>query len=245
MKLKAIIVEDEKTSRDILKNYISKYCPDVEVVDEASNVEEAHRLLENTLIDLLFLDVEMPYGTAFDLLDKLPNRQFETIFVTAYDQYAKEALNQQAAYYLLKPLEIDELIKAVSIVKQIKEKESGLTDDLAKTPTAVNTKINGKISIPTQEGFEILDVDQIVYCSADNNYTHIYLKNSKKLVSKTLRHFEDALEEYSFCRIHKSHLINPRYVTAYHKGKGGSVKLGTTELPVSASRKLELFKYFA
>ena len=119
MKLEAIIVEDEETSRDILRNYLTKYCPNVNVVGEAANVEEALVLIRNHALDLVFLDVEMPYGNAFDLLDKVGDRQFETVFVTAYDHYAIDALNAHASYYLLKPISIDKLIEAVDYVQEI------------------------------------------------------------------------------------------------------------------------------
>lgn len=244
MNLKAIIVEDEQISREILKKYLSKYCPNVTVVDEATNVDEALQLLRNTDIDLLFLDVEMPYGTAFDLLDKLGNRDFETIFVTAYDQYAKEALNQQAAYYLLKPIEIDELIKAVDIVKNIKEREEEVHIGLA-VKAQDSSQLHDKITVPTQEGFEVIPINDIIYCSADDNYTHVHLAHSKRLVSKTLKHFDDMLSDKGFCRIHKSHLVNTSHITAYKKGKGGSVMLRDVELPVSPSRKLALFAFFS
>ena len=120
MKLRTLIVEDEETSRQILKNYLFKYCPKVEILGEASNVEEALVLIRNNDLDLVFLDVEMPYGNAFDLLDKVGNRTFETVFVTAYNHYAIDALNAHASYYLMKPLDIDKLIEAVDYVFEIK-----------------------------------------------------------------------------------------------------------------------------
>lgn len=243
MNLRAIIVEDELVSRDILKRYLEKYCPSVTVVDEASNVDDALQLLRKQEIDLLFLDVEMPYGTAFDLLDQLGPRDFETIFVTAYDQYAKDALNQQAAYYLLKPIEIDELIKAVDIVKSIKQREEDFNVDV-KIKSESSHQLTDKITIPTQEGFEVIPISEIIYCAADDNYTHIHMQNDKKLVSKTLKHFDLLLSEKGFCRIHKSYLINTSKITAYIKGKGGSVMLDTIELPVSPSRKTSLFSHF-
>lgn len=243
MKLTAIIVEDEHISREILQNYLAKYCPKVQVIAQATNVGDAVKLLQNTTVDLVFLDVEMPYGTAFDLLDQLPDREFETVFVTAYDQYAKDALNQQAAYYLTKPIEIDELIKAVEMVQSIKQRENDIQTSLIFQEQK-NASLTDKITIPTQEGFEVLLVKEILYCTADDNYTHIFLKNDKKLVSKTLKYFDDLLAGQGFARIHKSHLINVAHVTAYKKGKGGSVVLGTVELPVSPSRKLDFFACF-
>ena len=120
MKLNALIVEDEANSREILRNYLSKYCPNVTVQGEAASIKEAIELIRKNALDLVFLDVEMPYGNAFDLLDQLPDRTFETVFVTAYNQYAMDAVNNHAAYYLMKPINIDELIKAVDYVSEIK-----------------------------------------------------------------------------------------------------------------------------
>lgn len=243
MKIKTIIVEDEQISRDILRNYITKYCPSVELLGEASNIEEAQKLIEKHELDLVFLDVEMPFGNAFDLLEKVENKTFEVVFVTAYDHYAIEALNNQATYYLLKPISIDELIKAVSIVTEIKEKENEL-ETTVLMPKAIH-QVNGKITIPQQDGFEVVAVNEILFCKADDNYTEIYFENSKKLVSKTLKYFEEALKDNSFVRVHKSFLVNVNEISKYKKGKGGSVILSNgKEIMVSASKKANLLSYF-
>ncbi|MAT89980.1 MAG: DNA-binding response regulator [Flavobacteriaceae bacterium] len=242
MKLQTIIVEDEETSREILKNYLQKYCPKVSIVGEAANVEEALKLIRNHALDLVFLDVEMPYGNAFDLLDQVGDRQFETVFVTAYDHYAIDALNAHASYYILKPISIDKLIAAVDYVHEIKEKEIVLEDSVLKT---THSQVSGKITIPVQQGFEVLEVKDILYCQADDNYTHIHLEKGQKLVSKTLKYFEDLLAEFGFARVHKSYLVNVNAVTEYRKGKGGSVVLHSgKEIMVSPSRKKELLNYF-
>ncbi len=242
MELKAIIVEDEKTSRDILKNYLAKYCSKVNLVGEAENVEEALVLIRNNELDLVFLDVEMPYGNAFDLLDKVGDRQFETVFVTAYNQYALDALNAHASYYLLKPISIDKLIEAVDYVSEIKEKENNLQQSVLKP---VNKQVHGKITIPLQQGFEVLEIKDILYCQADDNYTNIFLKDTKKLVSKTLKYFEEILTENGFARVHKSYLVNVNAIVEYRKGKGGSVVLSSgKQIMVSPSRKKELLAFF-
>ena len=242
MKLKAIIVEDEAISRDIIRNYLGKYCPNVELLGEASNIEDGFKLIQKHDLDLVFLDVEMPFGNAFDLLEKIDNKTFETVFVTAYDHYAIEALNNQATYYLLKPISIDELIKAVNLVSEIKEKENQL-ETAVLTPKT--NSVSGKITIPQQDGFEVVDVNDILFCKADDNYTEIYFENTKKLVSKTLKYFEDILKEHSFVRIHKSYLVNINTVVKYKKGKGGSVILTNgKEIMVSASKKGNLLSYF-
>lgn len=242
MKLKAIIVEDEQISREILRNYLRKYCPNIILLGEAENIEEAYILIQKHELDVVFLDVEMPFGNAFDLLEKVENRTFETVFVTAYDHYAIEALNNHASYYLLKPISIDELIKAVHIVTEIKNKEHQLEHQIL-APKANSAK--GKITIPQQDGFEVLDINDIVFCKADDNYTEIHLANKKKLVSKTLKYFEDVLAAYTFARIHKSYLVNVNAIIKYKKGKGGSVVVSNgKEILVSASKKANLLSYF-
>lgn len=243
MKLTSLIVEDEETSREILKNYLKKYCPNIEVLGEAANIDDALVLIRNNDLDVVFLDVEMPYGNAFDLLDKLGGVNFETIFVTAYDHYAIDALNAHASYYLMKPISIDELIKAVDYVVDIKTKENALHEEVLVPKIKT---INGKITIPQQSGFEVLNTSDILYCKADDNYTEIYLNtNKKKIVSKTLKYFEEALASSSFARVHKSYLVNVNEVVKYQRGKGGSVILSNgKEIMVSASRKSELLSYF-
>jgi len=244
MKLKSIIVEDEETSREILKNYLSKYCSNVEILGEAVNINEALELIRKEPLDLVFLDVEMPYGNAFDLLEKVGDRTFETIFVTAYNHYAIDALNAHASYYLMKPISIDELIKAVDYVVEIKTKEEALQDQVLVPKTT--QKVDGKITIPQQDGFEVLNTADILFCKADDNYTEIYLNtNRKKVVSKTLKYFEDVLKDSNFARIHKSYLVNVNEIVKYVKGKGGSVVLTNgQEVMVSANKKAELLSYF-
>ena len=242
MKLGAILVEDETQSREILKSYLDKYCKGVEILGEAAAVKEGVKLIQEKKPDLVFLDVEMPFGNAFDLLDQIPDRGFEVIFVTAYDQYAIEALNNHAAYYIMKPINIDQLVLAVEYVREIKQKENMLEEQVLRTgfPTP-----EGKITIPQIDGFQVLNTSDILYCKADDNYTEIYLANKKILVSKTLKYFEEALSAYGFARIHKSYLVNVNEIVKYRKGKGGSVVLSNgKELMVSSGKKKELLSFF-
>lgn len=242
MSLNAILVEDEVNSREILRNYIGKYCPKVNLVGEAASIQEGLQLIQNNELDLVFLDVEMPFGNAFDLLEQVPDRTFETVFVTAYDHYAKDAINEHAAYYLMKPINIDELIKAVDYVSEVKDKEGSLQRGL------LNTKakgIAGKLTLPQQDGFQVLNIAEILYCKADDNYTEIFLENKKILVSKTLKYFEEALADFPFARIHKSYLVNVNEVVKYKRGKGGSVVVSNgKELLVSASKKKEFLSFY-
>lgn len=243
MQLNAIVVEDEARSREILKNYLAKYCPNIELKGEAANVEEALVLIRNNDLDVVFLDVEMPYGNAFDLLDKVGDRSFESIFVTAYDHYAIDALNSHASYYLLKPISIDDLIKAVDYVVDIKKKENALQEKVVQPKLAFTSE---KITVPQQDGFEVLKTSDILYCQADDNYTQIYLSSGAKLLaSKTLKYFEESLSNLGFLRIHKSYVVNINAIVKYKKGKGGSVVLeNNKELLVAPSRKANLLTHF-
>jgi two-component system LytT family response regulator len=242
MSLNAILIEDEANSREILRNYIGKYCPKVNLVGEAASIQEGLQLIQNNELDLVFLDVEMPFGNAFDLLEQVPDRTFETVFVTAYDHYAKDAINEHAAYYLMKPISIDELIKAVDYVSDVKKKEGSLQQGV------LNTKakgIAGKLTLPQQDGFQVLNIAEILYCKADDNYTEIFLENKKILVSKTLKYFEEALADFPFARIHKSYLVNVNEVVKYKRGKGGSVVVSNgKELLVSASKKKDFLSFY-
>ncbi|WP_372944957.1 LytR/AlgR family response regulator transcription factor [Muriicola sp.] len=242
MKLKAVIIDDEKSSRDILRNYLSEYCTQVTVSGEAGTVSDGIDMIRQVGPHLVFLDVEMPFGNAFDLLGALPERNFETVFVTAYNQYALDALNQHAAYYLMKPIDIDELIRAVAYVEEVVNREEMLKD---RVLSSRSPKVEGKITLPQHDGFQVLDVSEILFCRADDNYTEIYLSERKLLVSKTLKYFEDALADFNFVRIHKSFLVNINEVVRYKKGKGGSVVLSNgKELSVSASRKKILLSHY-
>jgi two-component system LytT family response regulator len=242
MGLKAILIEDEVAGREILRNYIAKYCPELTLLGEAANITEGAELVRKHQPELVFLDVEMPYGNAFDFLELFPDREFETIFVTAYDQYAKEALNQHAAYYLMKPISIDELIKGVAYVIDVKEKEKKLLEGTG-VPTTI--KATGKLRVPQQQGFKLLETSTILYAEADDNYTHLHLKEGKVLASKTLKYFEEALKGGAFVRVHKSYLVNINEITEYVKGKGGHIILSSgKQLQVSAGRKGELLSYF-
>lgn len=241
MELKAVLIDDEAQSREILRSYLQKYCQEVEIVGEGADVKEGVEVIRKTAPDLVFLDVEMPFGNAFDLLERLPDREFETVFVTAYQQYAMDALNSHAAYYLMKPISIDALVAAVDHVREIKGKEMKLHDRVLR---AVN-QVDGKITIPQLDGFEVLEVSEIQYCKADDNYTQIFLKDRNILVSKTLKYFEDALADFAFARVHKSYLVNVSEIVRYRRGKGGSVVLASgVEIMVAPSRKKQLLSFF-
>ncbi len=242
--MKAVIIDDEKDSREILANYLAKYCPDVTVGGFGESVATGIEVIQKHQPDIVFLDIEMPYGNGFDLLDKIGNINFETIFVTAFDNYAIQALNQSAAYYLLKPIDIDELITAVDKIKQEQAEKNYIQH--ARVLLDNRGSKQQKIMLPTLEGFEIVAVSAILYCEAVDNFTRFYFEAQPPLlICRTLKYFEDILQEHRFLRIHRSHLINPDFVIRYSKGKGGYVTMkNNQELEVSPAKKKEFLDLF-
>ena len=246
-RLKAIIVEDEEASRETLDNYITKYCPEVDVLGMADSVKSGLEAINKHNPDVVFLDIEMPYGNAFDLLDSLEEIKFEIIFVTAYRDYAIKALNLSAAYYILKPIDIDELVSAVDkIIARKKEGGENFHTKILMDNIKSNTIQHKKIVLPQMDGFEVINVNEIIRAEANDNYTNFYLTNGKTfLVSKTLKHFDELLSDFDFIRTHKSHLVNLQYITKYIKGKGGQVRMtDDSYIDVSSTRKKELLERF-
>jgi two-component system, LytTR family, response regulator len=243
--MKAVIIDDEKDSRDILANYVKKYCPDVMVSGFGESVETGLRAIQEFQPEIVFLDIEMPYGNGFDLLERAKDFSFETIFVTAFDHYAIQALNQSAAYYLLKPIDIEELIKAVEKIKNERASEN-YTQHSRVLLDNMRSPQQQKLMLPTMEGFEIVNIKSIIYCEAVDNFTRFHFETEKPLlICRTLKFFEDLLNEYSFQRIHRSYLINPEFVVRYSKGKGGYITMkNNKELEVSPNKKKEFLESF-
>ncbi len=246
-RIKSVIVEDEFAAREALKNYLSKYCPQVEVTGEASDCKEAIPILHELKPQLVFLDVEMPFGNAFDVLEGCKDLYFETIFVTAFSEYSLRALNLSAAYYLLKPVSIEELILAVNKVHQhIMNKEIFNRNKILIENFQETRPENQKVILPTLEGFEVVKMDEIIRLQGNGNFTDIYLTGKqKKMVCRFLKYFAELLP-FPFVRVHKSHIINFNRIKSYHKASGGYVVLDdNTEIEISAGYKenfLALFK---
>ena len=240
----ATIVDDEPNCCESMVMLLERYCPEIKVLDICYSAETALQSIKEHEPQILFLDIEMPFMNGFELLEKLGDIHFELIFTTSYDQYAIKAIRFSALDYLLKPVDREELQKAVQ--KAVQRNHHPLPQQLEmllqklKNPTI---PIN-KIAIPTMEGFQLVGADSIISCESDSNYTHLFLKDKRKIIaSRNLKEMEELLEDYPFIRVHHSHIVNINEVDKYIKGEGGYLIMsdGST-INVSRSRKELLLK---
>lgn len=238
--MKTLIIEDEEKSRDMLAGIIQKNCPQLNIVGLAKNVKEGVEMIHSLKPELVFLDISMPDGSGFDLLEKVQDQKFELIFATASDQHAIRAIKFSACDYLLKPIDIDELKAAVD--KAIKKKNTPpnmenlqfLIQQLKKADDNFQ-----KITLPTGNAFEIVNIKDIIRCEADTSYTHFFLTDGRKLmVSAGLKHYEELLPEKDFIRVHHHHLINMNHVVRFLKTDGGyAVMSDGTNIEISRRKK--------
>ncbi|MBI9037106.1 MAG: response regulator transcription factor [Bacteroidales bacterium] len=234
--IKAIIIDDEKKSRSSLLNNINKFCKNINVIAEAENVKSGVEKIVKYKPELVFLDVQMPDGTGFDLLEKLPEINFKIIFVSAYDQFAVKAFKFSAIDYLLKPVDPDDLVNAVKKMTEVVE--SKILNEKLKV-LLENKNSFEKIALPAFDGIIFVKIKDIIRCESDRNYSVFYLRNKEKiLVTRTLKEYDEMLSSLNFYRAHHSHLINLAYVKRYIKGEGGSVIMEDgTEVEVARRRK--------
>lgn len=245
--IRAVLIDDEKHCLETLSALLNRYCGDVIISEECSSGKKGVEAIRKHKPDLVFLDIEMPMMNGFEVLQQFIEIPFAVIFTTSYDQYAIKAFKYSALDYLLKPIDREELMVAVQkvilkrslpfaeqfdiLLKQIKQKGSGFE----------------KIAVPTLEGFELVRADQIIRCDADDNYTHLYLKDKRKIVAcRMLKELEELTEEFGyFVRVHNSYLVNMNEVAKYIKGDGGYLLMsdGST-VAISKSRRESLTKWF-
>jgi len=245
--LRSIIVDDELKNVKILKTLLRDNCPQVEVVGEAGNADDALILILTLKPDLLFLDVVMPNGTAFDLLNKLMPLDFDVVFVTAHDNYAIKAFRYAALDYLLKPVSIDELQSAVQkALKKVANKS--YNDQLSVLISQFRNNANSLMSlaIPTIEGLLFYDMNDIVRIEASGAYTIIYSSAKEKVISsKNIREYELQLPVDLFYRVHNSHIINIKRLMKYEKGRGGFLTMEDgSVVELATRRKAGFFKLF-
>lgn len=242
-----LIIDDENRSIETLSKIILTYCENrLEILGIANNIEEAYPLILNKKPDIVFLDIEMPFGSGFDLLERFDSINFQVIFTTGFDQYAITAIKFSALDYLLKPINIQEVKDAVEkAIKNIASNDITNNFKILLESLKMPKNTSNKIPLPVLNGLELVQIDQIVYCEADEDYTHVFLKDgSKKVVTKSIKDFEEHLTSYGFFRIHHSFLINKTYIKKYTKGEGGTVMTELDiEIPVSRRRKIEFLQW--
>jgi len=246
-KIKAIIIDDEPGNIATLTKMVAEYCTDVELLATANDIHQAEKLIHQHQPNLIFLDIEMPHGNGFDLLNNLAPIKFEVVFVTAFNAYAIQAFKYSAVDYILKPVSINDLKNAVIKVKSRLEKHQ-FNQRIDSLLSNLKTESSGrkKIGIPTLDGIVFEQIDDIMYLQGESSYTTIFLKNKRKeIASKHLGELEELLPQKLFCRIHKSYLININYIKKYVKGRGGNVIMEDgTSIEVSVRKKDEFLKLF-
>ncbi|MCU4162576.1 LytR/AlgR family response regulator transcription factor [Carboxylicivirga caseinilyticus] len=243
-RIKSIIVDDEPKSRNNLRDLLKEYCQQVDLIGEAASAGEALKLLNEKQPELVFLDIEMPGGSGFDLLKSLSKQSFEVIFVTAFDKYGIQAVKFCAVDYILKPIDILELSRAVEKAHlQINQKKENqrLAELVANLDRSDEEK---RLALPLLDKIEFVIINQIIRIEADGNYSRIFLNNKQEyMVCKTLKEYHEILQTYGFLRTHQSHLINTHQIKAYVKTDGGYILMqDNSNVPISRQKKEEVMK---
>jgi two-component system LytT family response regulator len=238
--IRAVIIDDIPEAVSVLKADLENYCVNIEVVGSAGGVVSGAKLVRELKPDLVFLDIQMPDGTGFDLLEILPETNFKLIFTTASDEFAIKAFKFSAVDYLLKPIDPDELMDAVSRVSDQERPAERI--DLLKE----NFRAARRIALNTLEKIHIVNVEEILRCESDINYTMFHFTDSNKLlVTKTLKEFDKLLSDHGFIRVHQSHLINTNFIKEFLKSSGYIVMKDGTKVPVSTRKKQVLMDMIA
>ena len=240
--MKSIIIDDEANSRELLHNMLSAYCPQMEVLAEAGSARQARDMITTLQPDVIFLDIEMPDGNGFELLGSLPpDLDFKTIFVTAFNEYAIQAIKTGATDYLLKPINPREL---KSVIEKIEGLQS-IKRDKANDTLLDEKELAQQLILPHQRGFKVVPARNIIRLEADDNYTQIILADSNKIITpRTLKEFENKLTSKWFLRIHRSHIINLYHFKEYLSEDGGyAVMSDNKRLSISKNKSEEFFHY--
>lgn len=240
--LRTIIVDDESDAVKFIESIIAEYCPNIEIVGTANSAREGVKLINEKEPDLVFLDVEMPHGSGFDLLSNFPQKNFDVIFITAFNHYAIKAIKFSAVDYILKPININEFVEAVKKVEAARQKNKTSNFSLDALLENLRSSMPSKLAIPTSDGMEYLNTNEIIRVEADRSYSWFYLtENRKYLVSRNLKEYQELLSDRNFFRTHNSHLINLEFVKKYVRQEGGYVLMTNgSNVPISRSKK-ELF----
>lgn len=235
-----IIIDDETGIRNNLKYQLRLLQPDITIIDEAENVQKGIALLTKHEPDIVFLDIEMPDGTGFEVVKQCPNLKAKVIFITAHNHYAVQAFKVSALDYLLKPIDMEDLENALQKANNALEKEN-MQVKIHNFLENAETK-QKKIVLKNADSIAVVAISDIIRLEASDNYTIFYIQNSPHmLISKTLKEYEELLEEYDFFRIHQSHLINLHFFQRYEKKEGGFVVMKDNSILPLASRKKDVF----
>jgi two-component system LytT family response regulator len=238
--LNAIIVDDEQDSIKYLEGVIQECCLNVTIIATANSVKDALIEIENKQPELVFLDIELEDGTGFDVLEKSRHRNFEVIFVTAFNQYAIRAFKHSATDYILKPVDITELKEAITRVSRSRSEKS--VGNFSILLDNLKSESPRKLAIPTLQGYEYILVDNIVRIEAERSYCLIYLLDKRKImVSRCMNDYQKILDERKFFRAHNSHLINLQHVKMYVKRDGGHIEMVDGTIVPLARRKKDFF----
>lgn len=245
-KLRTLIIDDEEIGRSTLKHFLAKYCPEAGLIEEAASVAEAVARIEANYPSLVFLDINMPGENGLSLFNRIPAPRFHTIFVTASDEYALQAIKHHALDYILKPISINELIDAVKRAKSLLD-AAETTQQIAALMQSVQQakKQPDKLALPVMEGFVYVQLSDVVRCEAEGNYTYFHFANrGKLLVCRTLGSYEELLKDNGFIRVHHHHLINKAHIEKYQRGRGGIVVMSDkAEVIVSQRKKDEFLRH--
>lgn len=235
--LRAVLVEDEPSGMDNLRFKLQKNCPEVEIVAECSSGKEAIKAILRHLPDVLFLDIRLGDMTGFDVLKAIRHPSFEIIFTTSYDEYAIEAIKNNALDYLIKPIVEEELLEAVA-----KARLKLIQSAPARQPTSPPAPSSKKFGFPISTGIQFYDLNQVIYAKAEDNVAEVYLKDHKPIkLTKTLSWLEEQLENSGFCRVHHSYLINFDHMSEYIRNEGGFVVMSNKKAISISRRKKDVF----
>lgn len=239
--INAVIIDDEKNNIDNLKRLLLTHCPQVKVVAESMNAEGGADKISHHQPDLIFLDIQMPGKNGFEMLQSLPNHDFEIIFVTAFDQYGIQAIKFSAIDYLLKPVNIEELKTAVSkvIEKHKKKNENLRLENLLELLQNRQQKTQHRLALTTAKETRFVNTEEIIRCESSNAYTSFYLTGGQKImVSKPIFEYEELLKDYGFIRCHQSHLVNKQKVKSRIRKDGDHLLMeDNSQIPVSRNKK--------
>ncbi len=239
--LKTVIIDDEYKAVKTIELILKNHCKNIEVCGTANSVKEGIAIINKFKPDIVFLDIEMPEANGFDLLEQIDERDFEVIFITAYNHYAIRAIKYSAFDYILKPVDIDEISKAIENVKKKRKSDNKQFEKFEILLENIQSKSPKKLAIPIFNGTEYIDIDKIIRIEADGSYSNFYLVNKiKYVVSRNLKEYADILEGNIFYRIHRSHLINLNYIRKHVKHQGGYIVMeDDSSIPVSRQKKDE------